>query len=185
MTFDFCFPVASTLATFWAQKSSGSPRCLSVGDWYLKVPLRAYVEMILLPYVPVPGVGAGLFTQMLITGPGWRDALTLTLSLDFLNSKPPHTQQWPSPQSAISSPTCFSAYYVLCFPVQLPGQAGSFFFFFFCFFSFFLKTGFLWLSWNFLNRPDWAQTHRFSFLCLPSVGIKGMYYHHPANINTF
>jgi hypothetical protein len=37
-----------------------------------------------------------------------------------------------------------------------------------------------WLSWNSLCRPGWPRTQRFTCLCLPSAGIKGMCHHCPA-----
>jgi hypothetical protein len=34
-----------------------------------------------------------------------------------------------------------------------------------------------WLSWNSLCRPGWPRTLRFTCLCFPSAGIKGVHHH--------
>jgi hypothetical protein len=49
--------------------------------------------------------------------------------------------------------------------------------------NFFLKQGFSvypWLTWNSLCRPGRPRTQKFTYLCLPSAGIKGMH-HCPAH----
>jgi hypothetical protein len=67
----------------------------------------------------------------------------------------------------------------LCFYV-IENWLSSFLFFFFFFFFNFSRHGFfvfLWLSWNSLCRPGWPRTQKFTCLCLPSAGIKGMSHH--------
>ena len=51
---------------------------------------------------------------------------------------------------------------------------------FFFFFFFFPRQGFTMqpqLSWNTLCRRGWPQTQRFTCLCLPSAGSKGVHHH--------